>query len=106
MNTSAKGDRFALDLKHLAEEYDLDVVKVVRSGHMGRRGGVPADLVISGIRVEAKRYCRGIGSTAIEEILTGDQGVGVVAHRCDGGIPLVTMRAEDWMQLLKDKEGK
>jgi hypothetical protein len=50
MNTKAKGDKFCLEIKHAAEAKGLDVLKVRASGHMGRRGGIPADLVVAGWR--------------------------------------------------------
>ena len=101
MNTKAKGDKFCLEIKHAAEAKGLDVLKVRASGHMGRRGGIPADLVVAGWRVEAKRYKGGIGSKEVEGILLSDQGVNAVAHQADRGISLVTMGLEDWLDLLK-----
>jgi len=100
MNTKAKGDAFCLEIKQAAEAKGLEVLKVRSSGHMGRRGGIPADLVVEGWRVEAKRLKGGIGSKAVGEILLSDQGVGVVAHRADDGIALVTIGLEDFLDLL------
>jgi len=106
MNTTAKGDQFAREIKDAAIAKGLDVVKVRASGHMGRRGGVPADLVIEGQRVEAKRYKGGIGSKQVEDILASDQGVTVVASRSDRGVPLIHIHLEDWLDLLAQANGK
>jgi hypothetical protein len=100
VNTVRKGDRFALEIKQAAEAKGLDTLKVRSSGHMGRRGGIPADLVIQGWRIEAKRYKAGIGSKACEEILTGDQGVHAVAHQSDRGMPMITLGLADFLDLL------
>jgi hypothetical protein len=100
VNSSAKGDSFVLSVKKAALAKRLDVLKVRASGHMGDRGGIPADIVVNGWKCECKRYSRGIGSSVIEDILTGPQGVHAVIHRMDRGISLVTMGLEDWLDLL------
>ena len=104
MNCKRKGDEFVLSIKHAAEDRGLDVLKVRASGHMGRRGGIPADIVIAGWKIEAKRFKGGIGSQAIEDILTSDQGVHAVAHKSDRGIALITMSLDDWLDLMKERK--
>ena len=104
MNSSAKGDKFCLDIKNLAIEKGLDVLKVRASGHMGNRGAIPADLVIQDWRIEAKRYKGGIGSKAIEDILKGGQGVHAVASKSDRGMALIHMELGDFLDLLKGTE--
>lgn len=102
MNSSAKGDKFSLDVTHAAEAKGLQADKVHLSGHNGRKlGGVPADVVIEGHRVECKRYANGISTKRIEAILTAGDGIHAVASRCDNGIALVTLGLEDWLDLLQ-----
>ena len=112
MNTSQKGDRFALHIKQEAEARGLPVVKVRSSGHMGRRGGIAADVVVAGYRIEAKNFRGGIGSKACEDILFRPRGmidtengrlpqfVHAVAHKRDRGQALITMSLNDWLDLV------
>jgi len=100
MNTSQKGDRLALVLKNAALAKGIStVVKVRSSGHMGRRGGVAADVVVGGYKVEAKNYRRGVSSGTIEEALY-EQGVHAVLHKRARGKALVTMDMNDWLDLV------
>ena len=101
-NSSAKGDKFARDVKDAAIAKGLDVLKVAHSGHMGRRGGIPADVVIDEHRVECKRYANGISTKRIEAILTAGDGIYAVATRTDRGIALITMGLEDWFDMLAE----
>jgi len=99
LNTKDKGDRLVLMLRDEARARDLDFLKVRASGHMGRRGGIPADAVVAGWRVEAKNRKRGLGTRAIEDILTKGEVHAVLHHR-DRGLPLVTLALNDWLDLL------
>jgi len=104
VNAKAKGDRLVLHVKHEAEARNLPVVKVRSSGHMGRRGGIPADIVVADWRIECKGFSGGIGSKAVEDILTSDQGVSAVVHHRDRGMALVSLSLNDFLDLLARKE--
>ena len=103
MNTSRKGDRLALHVKQQAEERGLPVLKVRASGHMGDRGGIPADLVVCGIPLECKNYARGLSSGAIADILAEGKAQGVV-HKCARGAVLITFDLGDAFDMLKRGE--
>lgn len=100
MNSSAKGDRLTLHVKHEAQARNLPVLKVRASGHMGNRGGIPADIVVGNWVIECKSYARGLGSGAVEEILTGRQSISAVVHRRDRGMALVSLSLNDFLDLV------
>lgn len=107
MNSTRKGQQFCREICASARARGLEAETVPMSGHLGRRhGGNPYDLAIADYRIEAKRYKGGIGSKAVEDILTGDQGVTAVAHQSDRGIALITLGLEDFLDLLAKAHGR
>ena len=100
MNTVAKGNALALHVKNEALERGLPTVKVRASGHMGHRGGVPADVVVCGIPIECKSYKRGLSTKQVaDELAKGDAQA--VVHKCARGRVVVTMDLGDFLDLLK-----
>ena len=100
MNTVAKGDKLAHHVKNEALERGLPVVKVRSSGHMGHRGGVPADVVVCDIPIECKNYKRGLSTKAVADILAEGDAQAVV-HKCARGRVVVTMDLGDWLDGLR-----
>jgi hypothetical protein len=105
MSARRKGYRLENAAVRAARAKGLPAQRVPMSGQLGRRGGTAADVVVAGWRCEVKNWRRGISTAVIEQALLAQRAHAVI-HKRAGGLTLVSMAYEDWLDLLAGAKTK
>lgn len=103
INSKAKGSRGEREFSNLCKEYGFNTYRSQQfsgANHDADVEGIP------GIHIEVKRVEKLNVSNAMKQAIRdkADGEVAIVAHRKDREEWLVTMRATDFLEMVKERE--